>query len=150
MLHQDLCLLRLEIGRDHRDDLRMFGFDHLGQIERILPFDLFEPGPVDALFQSGQEALGLLAAQGLFKNAANVGFTAADAERVVLPHQVEKLAQYRRRGLFGNRRHPAHRHGQPIYLRLRQEFDDLCGGFLADQHHHHGGLFGVGNVSRPA
>ena len=87
---QRVELLRLEIGEDHRHDLRVLELDHLGEDARVLPLDRLDAGEIVALAQPADETLGLLGAERPFQHAADIGFR-TDADRGLLQHQVDEF-----------------------------------------------------------
>jgi hypothetical protein len=149
VLDQRIGLLRLHVGEDHRDDLRVLVFDHLGQHARVLQLHRLDAGKVVALVQPARETLGLFGAQRPLEHAVHVGF-GADADRGFPQHRVDEFLEYPGNLQLRDIGNPRHRHRQQIDLQLRHVLHHLGGGLFADREHHHRRFLDVGELSRRA
>ena len=113
MLDQRLRWVGIEIGKNHRDDLRMLGLDQIGERARILGLHRIDAGRIVAELEAPDEAAGAFRAERLVEHAVEV-VLGANPRHAVLRQQVDELAQHATGGVFGHLVDPRHRHRELI------------------------------------
>ena len=141
---------RLEIGDQHRGDLRMLLVDQPGDLARVEPVEQVDLARVLGGNDPREHAVGLFASQGAGHHRFDLG-PRIEADRGPLARLADEIVEHEfDLGLadIGDGEHRLAELADLVGIELLEDGGSLL---LADQHHQHGGAFDAGiGVERAA